>query len=56
MSQLADVFKLNPQGLNVRRAVGVAVVMVLPLIICHAIKPSCGWPAGGKPSRSPSTT
>jgi Fusaric acid resistance protein-like len=37
MSQLADVFKLNPEGLNVRRAVGVAVVMVLPLIICHAI-------------------
>jgi uncharacterized membrane protein YccC len=37
MSQLADVFKLNPKGLNVPRAVGVAVVMVVPLIICHAI-------------------
>jgi len=37
MSQLADVFKLNPEGLNVRRAVGVAVVMVLPLIICKAL-------------------
>ena len=29
MTQLADVFKLNPQGLNVRRAVGVAVVVML---------------------------
>jgi len=37
MSQLADVFKLNPKGLNVRRAVGVAVVMVLPLIVCKAL-------------------
>ena len=37
MTQLADVFKLNPKGLNVPRAVGVAVVMVVPLIICHAI-------------------
>ena len=37
MTQLADVFKLNPEGLNVRRAVGVAVVMVLPLIVCKAL-------------------
>ena len=37
MTQLADVFKLNPKGLNVPRAVGVAVVMVVPLIICHVI-------------------
>jgi uncharacterized membrane protein YccC len=37
MTQLADVFKLNPDGLNVRRAVGVAVVMVLPLIVCKAL-------------------
>jgi len=37
MTQLADVFKLNPKGLNVPRAVGVAVVMVVPLVVCHAI-------------------
>ena len=37
MSQLADVFKLNPKGLNVPRAVGVAVVMVVPLIVLHAL-------------------
>jgi uncharacterized membrane protein YccC len=37
MTQLADVFKLNPKGLNVPRAVGVAVVMVLPLIVCKAL-------------------
>ena len=37
MTQLADVFKLNPKGLNVRRGVGVLVVMVLPLIVCHVI-------------------
>jgi uncharacterized membrane protein YccC len=37
MSQLANVFKLNPGGLNVRRAVGVAVVMVVPLIVCKAL-------------------
>ena len=37
MVKLADVFKLNRQGLNVRRAVGVAVVMVVPLIVLHVI-------------------
>jgi len=37
MTQLANVFKLNPEGLNVRRAVGVAVVMVVPLIVCEAL-------------------
>ncbi len=37
MTQLAEVFKLNPKGLNVRRAVGVAVVMVVPLIVLHVI-------------------
>jgi hypothetical protein len=37
MTQLADVFKLNPKGLNVPRAVGVAVVMVVPLIVLHVI-------------------
>jgi len=37
MTQLADVFKLNPKGLNVPRAVGVAVVMVVPLIVLHAL-------------------
>ena len=33
MSQLAAVFKLNRKGLNVRRAVFVAVVMLVPLIV-----------------------
>jgi len=37
MTQMADVFKVNPKGLNVRRAVGVAVVMVVPLIVCKAL-------------------
>jgi Fusaric acid resistance protein-like len=37
MTQLAEVFKLNRKGLNVRRAVGVAVVMLLPLIVLHLI-------------------
>jgi uncharacterized membrane protein YccC len=37
MTQLAEVFKLNPRGLNVRRAVGVAVVMMLPLIVLEAL-------------------
>jgi Fusaric acid resistance protein-like len=37
MTQLADVFKLNSKGLNVRRALGVLVVMGAPLIICHVI-------------------
>src|ERR1700739_1068169 len=37
MSQLADVVKLNPKGLNVHRGVGVAVVMVVPLIVLHAL-------------------
>ena len=33
MTQLPNVFKLNPKGLNVRRAVFVAVVMLVPLIV-----------------------
>ena len=37
MTQLAEVFKLNPKGLNVRRAVVVAVVMVVPLIVLQAL-------------------
>jgi hypothetical protein len=37
MTKLADVFKLNRKGLNVRRAVGVAVVMLVPLIVLHAL-------------------
>src|SRR5690348_8290534 len=37
MTQLADVFKLNRNGLNVRRALGVLVVMGVPLIVCHVI-------------------
>ena len=37
MSQLAAVFKLNRKGLNVRRAVFAAVVMVVPLIVCHVL-------------------
>ena len=37
MTKLADVFKLNPEGLNVRRGLGVLVVMGVPLIVCHVI-------------------
>jgi len=37
MTQLADVFKLNPKGLNVRRALGVLVVMGVPLIVLHVV-------------------
>ena len=37
MTQLADVFKLNPKGLNVRRALGVMVVMGVPLIVLHVL-------------------
>jgi Fusaric acid resistance protein-like len=37
MTKLAEVFKLNREGLNVRRAVGVAVVMLVPLIVLHAL-------------------
>ena len=37
MTQLADVFKLNPKGLNVRRGLGVLVVMGVPLIVMHVI-------------------
>jgi len=37
MSQLAAVFKLNRDGLNVRRALGVLVVMLGPLIVLHVI-------------------
>jgi uncharacterized membrane protein YccC len=37
MTQLAEVFKLNREGLNVRRALEVAVVMVVPLIVCKAL-------------------
>jgi len=37
MTQMAKVFELNRKGLNVRRAVGVAVVMVVPLIVCKAL-------------------
>ena len=37
MTQIAKVFELNRNGLNVRRAVGVAVVMVVPLIVLHVL-------------------
>jgi Fusaric acid resistance protein-like len=37
MTQLAEVFKLNRNGLNVRRAVGVLVVMLVPLIVLHVL-------------------
>jgi hypothetical protein len=37
MTELADVFKLNRNGLNVRRAVEVAVLMLLPLIVLHVL-------------------
>ncbi len=37
MIRLAEVFKLNRTGLNVRRALGVLVVMGVPLIVLHAI-------------------
>ena len=37
MTKLADVFKLNPKGLNVRRGLGVLVVMGAPLIVMHVI-------------------
>jgi Fusaric acid resistance protein-like len=37
MTRLADVFKLNPKGLNVRRGLGVLVVMGVPLIVMHLI-------------------
>jgi hypothetical protein len=37
MTQLANVFKINPKGLNVRRAAGVAVVMLVPLIVLHVL-------------------
>ena len=30
MIQVAEVFKLNHEGLNVRRALGVLVVMLVP--------------------------
>ena len=37
MTQRADVFKLNREGLNVRRTLEVAVVMVVPLIVCDNV-------------------
>ena len=37
MTKLAEVFKLNRKGLNVRRGLGVLVVMGVPLIVCHVI-------------------
>jgi Fusaric acid resistance protein-like len=37
MTKMADVFKLNREGLNVRRAVGVAVVMLVPLIVLNVL-------------------
>jgi uncharacterized membrane protein YccC len=37
MTKLADVFKVNPKELNVRRALGVLVVMGAPLIVMHVI-------------------
>jgi hypothetical protein len=37
MSQLGEVFRLDKQGLNVRRGLGVLVVMLVPLIVCHVI-------------------
>jgi Fusaric acid resistance protein-like len=43
MTQLANVFKINRKGLNVRRAVGVAVVMVVPLIVLAALDQEKYW-------------
>jgi Fusaric acid resistance protein-like len=43
MTQLAEVFKLNRNGLNVRRAVGVAVVMLVPLIVLAALDQEKYW-------------
>jgi Fusaric acid resistance protein-like len=43
MTQLAKVFELNRKGLNVRRAVGVAVVMVVPLIVLAALDQEKYW-------------
>jgi len=37
MTQLADVFKLNREGLNVRRALGVLLVMGVPLIVLSVL-------------------
>jgi uncharacterized membrane protein YccC len=37
MTELADAFKLNPKGLNVRRGLGVLAVMGLPLIVLHVL-------------------
>ena len=37
MTQMTKVFKLNRRGLNVRRALGVAVVMLVPLIVLHVL-------------------
>jgi hypothetical protein len=37
MIKLSEVFELNRNGLNVRRAVGVAVVMVVPLIVLSVL-------------------
>jgi Fusaric acid resistance protein-like len=43
MTQLAKVFELNRKGLNVRRAVGVAVVMLVPLIVLAALDQEKYW-------------
>ena len=43
MVQLAEVFKLNRNGLNVRRALGVAVVMLVPLIVLAALDQEKYW-------------
>ena len=37
MTQVAKVFELNRQGLNVRRALGVLVVMLVPLIVLSVL-------------------
>ena len=43
MPQLADVFKLNREGLNVPRALGVLVVMLVPLIVLAALDQEKYW-------------
>jgi hypothetical protein len=43
MTQMAEVFKLNRKGLNVRRAVGVAVVMLVPLVVLAALDQEKYW-------------
>jgi hypothetical protein len=37
MTRLSKIFQLNRQGFNLRRSIGVLVVMLLPLIVCTAL-------------------